>query len=87
MRTREEASEMTERSLACAALCSVVLRDEEPQVQGAALAEMMRMFLMGHRIPNDPRFEREMRDAVFEQWIDTVRKLLLIYDKPPVGTQ
>jgi hypothetical protein len=87
MTTREQAHEMTERSLALAAMCRIVFSGEEPEVVGAALAETMATFLHGHRILGDDRTEREMREAVFEHWIKTVRDLLLIYDKPAGPTQ
>ena len=87
MTTREQAHEMTDHALALAALCGVVFAGEDPNCVGAALAETMCTFLRGHRIPGDRRSEREMREAILEQWVTTVRDLLLIYDKPPVGTQ
>jgi hypothetical protein len=87
MRTREEAQEMTERSLAIAALGHVLFSGEEPEVVGAALAEMMSLFLRNHRIVGDERSEREMRHEIFDQWIKTVRDLLLIHEKAPVGMQ
>jgi len=87
MTTREQAHEKTDRALALAALCGVVFSDEHPDCVGAALAETMATFLRNHKIINDPRGEHEMREAVFEQWIKTVRDLLLIYDKPEGPTQ
>ena len=87
MMTREQASGMTNRALALAAICGSILSGEEPEVQGCALADMMATFLRGHRIFGDDRSEREMREEMFAQWIETVRNLLLLYDKPPVGTQ
>jgi hypothetical protein len=33
------------------------------------------------------REEHEMREAILEQWVATVRHLLLIYDKPMGPTQ
>jgi hypothetical protein len=87
MTTREQAHELTDRALALASLCRVVFAGEEPDAVGAALAETMATFLHGHKIIGDPRGEHEMRDAIFEQWIKTVRDLLLIYDKPAGATQ
>lgn len=82
MTTREQAHELTDRALALAAMCRVVFAGEDPDAVGAALAETMATFLHGHRIIGDLRSEHEMREAVFEQWIKTVRDLVLIYDKP-----
>ena len=87
MTTREQAHELTDRALALAAMCGVVFSGEHPDCVGAALAETMATFLRNHKIINDPRGEHEMREAVFEQWIKTVRDLLLIYDKPAGPTQ
>ena len=77
----------TSRALALAAACGSILAREGPEIQGAALADMMAEFLRGHRIFGDDRSEREMREEVFRHWIETVRTLMLLYDKPPVGTQ
>jgi hypothetical protein len=87
MTTREQASEKTDHALALAALCGVVLAGEDPDCVGAALAETMATFLRNHHIQGDDRSEREMREAIFEHWIKTVRDLLLIYDKPAGPTQ
>ena len=87
MRTDEEARAMTERTMALAALGGVIFSDELPEVVGAAMAEMMSIFLRSHVIANDPRTEHEMREAVFEQWIATVRNLVLIRDRPAGGMQ
>jgi hypothetical protein len=87
MMTREQAHELTDRALALAGMCHVIFAGEHPDCIGAALAETMATYLGNHRVQGDDRSEREMRDAIFEQWIKTVRDLLLIYDKPPTGTQ
>lgn len=87
MRTREEAKEMTDRTLAIAALGHVLFDGEEAEVVGAALAQMMAIFLRDHRIAGDTRSEREMRNEIFDQWIKTVRDLLLVHEKAPVGMQ
>jgi hypothetical protein len=82
MTTREQAHELTDRALALAAMCGVVFSGEDPDAIGAALASTMATFLHGHKIVDDPRGEHEMREAILEQWIKTVRDLVLIYDKP-----
>ena len=87
MATREQVDGMTSRALALAAVCGSILAREGPEIQGAALADMMAEFLRGHRIFGDERSEHEMREEVFTHWIETVRNLLLLYDKPPVGMQ
>ena len=87
MFTREQAEGMTFRALALAATCGSIFAGEEPEVQGAALADMMAVFLRGHRIYGDDRGERELQEDVFQHWIETVRTLMLLYDKPPMGTQ
>jgi hypothetical protein len=87
MTTREQAHELTDRALALAAMCRVVFAGEDPDAVGAALAETMATFLHGHKIIGDVREEHEMREAILEQWVATVRHLLLIYDKPMGPTQ
>ena len=87
MVTREQGEAMTSRALALAAACGAILERERPDIQGAALADMMAEFLRGHQIPGDDRSQHEMREVLFQQWIETVRTLMLLYDKPPVGTQ
>lgn len=82
MTTREQAHELTDRALALAAMCGVVFAGEDPDAVGAALASTMATFLRGHRIVDDPRGEYEMREAILEQWIKTVRDLVLIHDMP-----
>jgi hypothetical protein len=82
MTTREQAHELADRTLALAAMCGVVFAGEDPTVVGAALAETMATFLRGHKIDGDPRGEHEMREAILEEWLKTVRDLVLIYDKP-----
>jgi hypothetical protein len=81
MTTREQAHELTDRALALAGLCHVVFAGEHPDAIGAALAETMATYLRNHRIQGDDRSEREMREEIFQQWIKTVRDLLLIHDK------
>jgi hypothetical protein len=87
MTTREQAHEKTDRALALAGLCRVVFAGEDPDCIGAALAETMATFLRNHRIVGDPRGEHEMREAILEQWLKTVRDLVLIHDKPAGPTQ
>ena len=87
MRTDEEARALTERTMALAALGGVIFSDELPEVVGAAMAEIMSIFLRSYVIADDPRSEHEMREAVFEQWIATVRNLVLIRDRPAGGMQ
>ena len=87
--TRDEAKEATARAFALVAMCRMVFSDEEPEVVGAAMAHLMATFLMGHRIVADPPAltEHEMREAILEQWLKTVRDLVLIQDKPAGPTQ
>jgi len=79
--------EQTDRALALAAMCGVVFSGEDPLCVGAALAEVMATFLRHHKIVDDPRGEHEMREVILDQWVKTVRDLVLIYDKPAGPTQ
>jgi hypothetical protein len=82
--TRDEAKEATERAFALVAMCNIVFSGEEPEVIGAAMAELMATFLRSHKIVSDdpPLNEHEMREQILTQWLQTVRDLVLIHDKP-----
>jgi hypothetical protein len=84
---REEAYDQSGRALALSAMCNMVFAGENGNVVGVALADLMSTYLRSHRIPGDPKGEREMREAMLVSWTDTVRDLVLLYDKSLGGTQ
>jgi hypothetical protein len=56
------------------------LAGEPPEVQGAALAQMVATFLMGHRIKGDSRSTLEMQESILAQLMKTVRDIVLIHE-------
>lgn len=82
---RADVRAKAERALMLAVLGGSVLAGEDPEVQGAALAEMMATFLRGHRIVDGSADENEMRETMLTQWLKTVRELLLLHSQPCGG--
>lgn len=76
MSEASQAYEETARALAVAHMCGMVLEGEGPGVQGAALAELMSIFLRGHHILGDRKGEIELRELILQQWCKTVRQLV-----------
>jgi hypothetical protein len=83
MSERSQAFAETARALAVAHMCGKVLEGEGPGVQGAALAELMSIFLLGHKIPGDLEAQGELRTEILEEWCKTVRQLVAIHDSEP----
>jgi hypothetical protein len=63
-----EASEFAERSFALSRKIQPLLRGQPPGVQGAALADLVAIFFVGH----DPRIRMKFMDA----WLECVAKLI-----------
>lgn len=85
-RTRDEAARMTTRCLAVAALGRVVLQGEEPEVQAAAMAEMMAIFLHGHsHRDGDPAATAALREEILTDWLKVVRDLVAIKEAEKRG--
>jgi hypothetical protein len=82
-----DARKKAERAMMLAALGGAVLAGEDPEVIGAALAEMMATFLRGHQIVGDTSNEHDMRETMLTQWVKTVRELMLIHGRPCGGEQ
>jgi hypothetical protein len=85
--SRTEIRKKAERAMVIAAMGGAVLSGEDPEVQGAALAEMMVTFIRGHRIVGDSSCEHDMHETILTHWIKTVRELLLIHGRPCGGAQ
>jgi hypothetical protein len=56
-----------------------VLAGEDPDVQGAALAGCLAIWLMGHRVIGDPDAAAVMRRELLELHIKAVRELIGLY--------
>jgi hypothetical protein len=63
----------TRRALAIAECCKPCLAGEDPSIQGAALAELLALFLAGHA--------PELREVILEAHIEVVRALVPINSK------
>lgn len=64
---------VTQQILQIAQEISPLLAGEAPETQGAVLAELLSMWLGGHR--------PDLRDAVLEMHIRTVKALTVVNDK------
>ena len=56
-----------------------VLAGADPDVQGAALAGCLAIWLMGHRVLDDPDAAAVMRQEILELHIKAVRELIDLY--------
>ena len=55
-----------------------LLYGKTPEVQGAALADLLAIYLVGYRVP-------ELRDEVFQMHIEAVRELIPVNEKLLMG--
>lgn len=61
-------------ALALAGRCGEVLQGQGPEMQGAALADLVSVWISGHH--------PDLRDEVFEGWLVLVRKLNVVNAVP-----
>jgi hypothetical protein len=64
-----------------------LLRGKSAQVQGAALADLLAMWLAGHVIQGDPEETKRMRETMLELHLVAVRALIDINYKTSVEPQ
>jgi hypothetical protein len=57
---------------------SALLQGKPPQVQGAALADLLAMWLAGHLILGDPKKTKRLREGMIAEHMKTVRDLIEI---------
>jgi len=55
--------------------CSTVLAGHQPEHQGAAVAELLAMYLRGH-VSTDLQVQQALRLELFTAWCDLVRELV-----------
>jgi hypothetical protein len=55
-----------------------LLMGKSPQVQGAALADLLAMWLAGHLILGDPKKTKRLREAMIAAHLKVVRDLVEI---------
>lgn len=58
-----------------------LLAGKPAEVQGAALADLLAMWLAGHIMPDDPEGTRELRETILAGHIDAVRELIPVNAK------
>lgn len=58
------------------AIGNQVFSGQRPEVIGAVLAELMSVFLLNHRIPDDLGRQEQLREEILKDWCDTVRALV-----------
>jgi hypothetical protein len=58
---------------------------QRPDLIAAVLAELMSTFLLNHRIPNDLKRQKELREEMLTEWCATVRDLVAIETAPPIS--
>lgn len=73
--------EQTLRARKLTIACGRIFSREEPGPIGAALAQLMATLLIGHKIPDDADAEHELRERMFELWIQAVRSMIAAAEK------
>jgi hypothetical protein len=61
--------------------CRDVLAGHPAHVQGATLADLLATWLAGHRIIDNPRETKRVRERLIEEHLKVVRKLIPLNDK------
>ena len=64
-----------------------ILAGEDPAVQGAALADLLAMFLAGHVVVGSPEESESIREAYLAMHIEMVRKLIPLNYKAVIEPQ
>lgn len=64
-----------------------ILAGEDPAVQGAALADLLAMFLAGHVVVGSPEESEGIREAYLTMHIEMVRKLIPLNYKAIIEPQ
>lgn len=49
---------------------------QDPGVIGDCLAELMSVFLLNHKIPDDLAHQERLREEILKTWCDAVRELV-----------
>lgn len=75
-------AEETHLVVAMAALVGQFFAGREPQIIGAVLAELMSIFLLNHKIPDDQAHQDQLREEILKEWCDTVRQLVAVAEAP-----
>lgn len=57
---------------------------QDPGVIGACLAELMSVFLINHKIPDDLAHQERLREEILKTWCDSVRELVAAAEAPTI---
>jgi hypothetical protein len=70
-------SDADEVSRVVASMCPM-LAGRPPQVQGAALADLLATWITGHIIPGKPSETEALREQIMEMHVEMVRELVSV---------
>ncbi len=65
-----------QEAIAIVKACSPFLRGHEPGTQGAALADMVAIWLVGNRVPGNAAATEKLRERLLALHIEAVRALI-----------
>jgi hypothetical protein len=71
-------SEEADEALALVRDCAALFAGKSAGVQGAALADLLALYLAGHVVRDDPSATRMVREALLEQHLKIMWKLVPI---------
>lgn len=77
---------LTDRALFLASLCDPIFDGEDPGAIGGALAELMSIFLIGHKIA-DANEQHALREEILRTWLEAVHELLALHERGGKGVQ
>ena len=72
--------EQTKKAVRLARRCYPILAGVEPEIQGAALCDLVARHLAGHVAIGDEEATRALREAMLEVFIVAVRQVIPIVD-------
>jgi hypothetical protein len=75
-----DASLAADRAIKLANQCKRLFAGQGPDVQGAALVELVALHLAGHISPDDPEATEALRAGLLETFVVTVRHLVPIVE-------
>jgi|HubBroStandDraft_6_1064221.scaffolds.fasta_scaffold00529_10 hypothetical protein len=71
--------------LMVAAIGNHFFAGQQPPVIGAALAELMSIFLLNHQCPSDRAKQKALREEILTDWCAHVRGLVALETDPPAS--
>jgi hypothetical protein len=55
---------------------ALLLAGKRPEIQGAALADLLAIYLAGHRVEGDPAATNRLREELLAMHVEQVRQLI-----------